>query len=182
MSDLNDFFGQMNDRGVKCDMIRENIGENIRSLRKRQGKCSALKVVDQINALGYEVSLDTYYKWERGVRQPPSDVIPFLAKVFAVSETTIFHLQEAEKRHTDSFDLLVKEESQNLSAKTKQLLVWLLAKWSGNMEKMLIYIGMYTCLSGEDQKMMATILKRFYDEDDKQETELKSLIRDCGFK
>lgn len=178
MSDFIDFIGQMNAREVKYDMICENIGENIRSLRNRQGKCSAVKVVDRINALGYEVSLDTYYKWERGVRQPPSDAIPFLAKVFGVSETTIFHLKETESRRTDAFDLFIKEESQNLSKEAKQLFIWLIAKWSGTIEKVLLFFGMYTGLDKKDQEIVKTLLKRFYDEKRTQGTELAILMKE----
>ena len=51
-------------------VFRENIGENLREIRKKKGRLSVARVVDKINDYGYELSADTYYKWERGTRKP----------------------------------------------------------------------------------------------------------------
>ena len=51
-------------------MFRENIGENLREIRKKKGRLSVARIVDRINDYGYELSADTYYKWERGTRKP----------------------------------------------------------------------------------------------------------------
>ena len=75
-------------------MFRENIGENLREIRKSKGRLSVARVVDKINDYGYELSADTYYKWERGTRKPPCDAIPYIAKALDVSENMIFHLHE----------------------------------------------------------------------------------------
>ena len=70
-------------------MFRENIGENLREIRKKKGRLSVARIVDRINDYGYELSADTYYKWERGTRKPPCDAIPYIAKALGVSEQDI---------------------------------------------------------------------------------------------
>ena len=50
-------------------VFRENIGENLREIRKKKGRISVARIVDKINDYGYELSADTYYKWERGTRK-----------------------------------------------------------------------------------------------------------------
>ena len=75
-------------------MFRENIGENLREIRKKKGRLSVARVVDKINDYGYDLSADTDYKWERGTRKPPCDAIPYIAKALDVSENMIFHLHE----------------------------------------------------------------------------------------
>ena len=82
-------------------MFRENIGENLREIRKKKGRLSVARIVDRINDYGYELSADTYYKWERGTRKPPCDAIPYIAKALGVSENMIFHLHEERERGTD---------------------------------------------------------------------------------
>lgn len=85
-------------------MFRENIGENLREIRKKKGRISVARIVDKINDYGYELSADTYYKWERGTRKPPCDAIPYIAKALGVSENMIFHLhEEKEKNEETSF-------------------------------------------------------------------------------
>lgn len=75
-------------------MFRENVGENLREIRKSQKGLSVAKIVDKMNDNGYELSADTYYKWERGTRKPPCDAIPYIAQALGVSENKIFHLHE----------------------------------------------------------------------------------------
>ena len=82
-------------------MFRENVGENLREIRKKKGRLSVARIVDRINDYGYELSADTYYKWERGTRKPPCDAIPYIAKALGVSENMIFHLHEERERGTD---------------------------------------------------------------------------------
>ena len=83
-------------------MFRENIGENLRRIRKSHTGLSVAKVVDKINENGYELSVDTYYKWERGTRKPPCDAIPYIAEAFGISENIIFHLHESCKNETEN--------------------------------------------------------------------------------
>ena len=84
-------------------MFRENIGENLREIRKQDKTLSVVKIVDKMNEDGYGLSVDTYYKWERGTRKPPCDAIPFLARALGVSESQLFHLQgtKEEGQRTD---------------------------------------------------------------------------------
>ena len=82
-------------------MFRENIGENLRRIRKSHTGLSVAKVVDKINENGYELSVDTYYKWERGTRKPPCDAIPYIAEAFGISENIIFHLHEGCKSESE---------------------------------------------------------------------------------
>lgn len=83
-------------------VFRENIGENLREIRKKKGKISVARIVDRMNDYGYELSADTYYKWERGTRKPPCDAIPYIAKALDVSETIIFHLHEQREKEMDT--------------------------------------------------------------------------------
>ena len=55
------------------------------------------KVVDKINESGYEVSADTYYKWERGTRKPPCEAVPYIAQALGTTEGMIFHLHERQE-------------------------------------------------------------------------------------
>lgn len=84
-------------------MFRENIGENLREIRKSNGRLSVARLVDRINDYGYELSADTYYKWERGTRKPPCDAIPYIARALGVSENLIFHLHEEKEEKLSSF-------------------------------------------------------------------------------
>lgn len=84
-------------------VFRENIGENLREIRKRSGRMSVAKVVDRINDYGYELSSDTYYKWERGTRKPPCDAIPYIARALGVSENLLFHLHEENEESASLF-------------------------------------------------------------------------------
>lgn len=81
------------------DMYRENIGENLRRIRHNRRGLSVAAVVDIINANGYEMSVDTYYKWERGTRKPPCEAIPYIAQALKTTEEMIFHFHE---RKTES--------------------------------------------------------------------------------
>ena len=83
-------------------VFRENIGENLREIRKKKGRLSVARIVDKINDYGYELSADTYYKWERGTRKPPCDAIPYIAKALGVSENMIFHLHEEKEKNVDA--------------------------------------------------------------------------------
>lgn len=80
-------------------MYRENIGENLRRIRHNRRGLSVAAVVDIINANGYEMSVDTYYKWERGTRKPPCEAIPYIAQALKTTEEMIFHFHE---RKTES--------------------------------------------------------------------------------
>lgn len=77
-------------------MFRENIGENLRRIRHSRRGLSVAAVVDIINANGYEMSVDTYYKWERGTRKPPCEAIPYIAQALETTEEKIFHFHEPE--------------------------------------------------------------------------------------
>lgn len=102
-------------------MFHENIGENLRRIRKESKGWSVAKVVDIINENGYELSVDTYYKWERGTRKPPCDAIPYIAQAFGISEHTIFHLHESlememenDVEYLEELYFSMEEEDQNL--------------------------------------------------------------------
>lgn len=83
-------------------MFRENIGENLREIRKKDKTLSVVKIVDRMNEEGYGLSVDTYYKWERGTRKPPCDAIPFLAQALGVSESRLFHLHKPEEERPET--------------------------------------------------------------------------------
>lgn len=82
-------------------VFRENIGENLRRIRKENKGMRVSEVVDIINENGYELSVDTYYKWERGTRKPPCDAIPYIAQALGISEHIIFHLHEEDCMEND---------------------------------------------------------------------------------
>ncbi len=83
-------------------MFRENIGENLREIRKKDKTLSVVKIVDRMNEEGYGLSVDTYYKWERGTRKPPCDAIPFLAQALGVSESRLFHLHKPKEERPET--------------------------------------------------------------------------------
>lgn len=119
-------------------MFQENIGENLRRIRKSHTGLRVAKVVDMINENGYELSVDTYYKWERGTRKPPCDAIPYIAEALGTSENIIFHLHEGNKRETESdFNYLeglyssMEEQDQNL---IQNLIVRLYEVQKGSMK------------------------------------------------
>lgn len=102
-------------------MFRENIGENLRRIRKEIKGVSVARIVDIINENGYELSVDTYYKWERGTRKPPCDAIPYIAQALGISEHMIFHLHESSEtdlendvEYLEELYYSMEEEDQDL--------------------------------------------------------------------
>ena len=100
-------------------VFRENIGENLRRIRKENKGMRVSEVVDIINENGYELSVDTYYKWERGTRKPPCDAIPYIAQALGISEHIIFHLHEEacmenDMEYLEELFISMEEKDQDL--------------------------------------------------------------------
>ena len=144
-------------------MFRENIGENLRNLRKQYAGLSVAKVVDKINESGYEVSADTYYKWERGTRKPPCEAVPYIAQALGTTEGMIFHLHERQEE-------LAFLEKKGMSEKSKRFppeIADILQNVRGRIDVDVCFIfflaGMGAALDNEDRSFVTTLLSHLYE-------------------
>ena len=149
------------ERGIV--LFRENIGENLRLLRKKRTDLSVAKIVDIINDNGYEISADTYYKWERGTRKPPCEAIPYIAQALGTSEAVIFHLHEGNGKNKYYNGKSLFEEIAHLPADIIEILSWLIERKDRECYSIFFLAGMYASMNKSDRNLISNLIIRLYE-------------------
>lgn len=144
-------------------LFRENIGENLRLLRKNRRGLSVAKIVDIINDNGYELSVDTYYKWERGTRKPPCEAIPYIAQALGTSEAVIFHLHEGDAGKKAYNSKTLFDEIAHLPSDIVEILNWIIEKNDGECYSIFFLAGMYASMNKSDRNLISNLIIRLYE-------------------